>query len=254
MKVRALIVDDEAAPRRRLSRLLREAGNVEVVGQCENGAGAVRAIREQEPNLVFLDVQMPGMNGFEVIRSIGVEQMPMVVFVTAYDEFALQAFEAQALDYLLKPFGEERVRKTLERARRFLMGSEQSALRQQLTSLLRVAARDHQAECLLVKNGERVLLLRPNEIDWIEADDDYVHLHVGAESHLLRSTLAELEQRLSPEGFVRIHRSRLVNLDRIKEFRPLFHGESVIILKGGARLTASQNCLRALQERLGATR
>ena len=197
---------------------------------------------------------MPEMNGFEVIGAIGADRMPLVVFVTAHDEFALRAFESQALDYLLKPFGEDRVRKALERARVFLAGGSQKTLQEQLNALLRVTSQARQTACLLVKNGDRVLVLRPKEIDWIEADDDYVHLHVGQESHLLRSTLGKLEERLRGEGFVRIHRSRLVNLDRIREIHPLFHGESVVVLKGGARLAASQGCLRNLQDRLAALR
>jgi two-component system, LytTR family, response regulator len=252
MKFRVLVVDDEPAPCRRLSRLLQELPDVEVLGECADGAAAVAAIHERQPNLVFLDVQMPEMNGFEVINAVGPDRMPLVVFVTAYDEFALQAFEAQALDYLLKPFGDERVRKALERARVFLAGGEQKSFQAQLSTLLRVASDNWQIPCLLVKSGDRTLLLRPREIDWIEADDDYVHLHIGQESHLLRATLGKLEQRLSSEGFVRIHRSRLVNLERIKEFRPLFHGESVVVLKNGTRLNASQSCLRNLQERLTA--
>jgi two-component system, LytTR family, response regulator len=146
------------------------------------------------------------------------------------------------------------VRKAVERARVFLAGGAQKTFQEQLNALLRSAGGNRQLPCLLAKSGDRVLVLRPRDIDWIEADDDYVHVHVGQESHLLRSTLGELEQRLSSEGFVRIHRSRLVNLDRIKEFRLLFHGESLVILKNGARLSASQSCLRNLQERLTAMR
>ncbi len=250
MKIRILVVDDEPAPRRRLSRLLQEIPDVELLPGCEDGASAVAIIRERQPDLVFLDVQMPEMNGFEVIREVGADRMPLVIFVTAYDEFALRAFEAQALDYLLKPFGEDRVRKALDRARVFLAGGAQKNSQEHLKTLLRTLPRNSQ--CLLVKSGDRVLVLRPREIDWVQADDDYVHLLVGQETHLLRCTLGELEKRLSPEGFVRIHRSRLVNLDRIKEFRPLFRGESAVILKNGARLNASQSCLRHLQERLAA--
>jgi two-component system LytT family response regulator len=252
MKLRVLIVDDEPTARRRLKRFLQKAADVELLAECGDGVDAVAAIRKHQPDVVFLDVQMPEMDGFEVLRAIGVEQMPAVIFVTAFDRYALQAFEAQALDYLLKPFGEERVQQALERARAFLQGRSSTTLQQQLAGLLRATAgRDKVPSRLLVKHNDRVLLLKPREIDWIEADGDYVMLHVGQESHLLRSTLTEMEQRLEPEGFVRIHRSRLVNLDRVKEFRPLFQGESVVVLKDGVRLPASETGMKQLQKRLG---
>jgi two-component system LytT family response regulator len=175
--------------------------------------------------------------------------MPPVIFVTAFDRFALQAFEAQALDYLLKPFGEERVRKALARVRTFLEGSARHDFQQRLTELL-AATGNHKANCLLVKDKDRLLVLRPNEVDWVEADGDYVRLHAGPEAYFIRSTMTHMEERLASEGFVRIHRSRLVNLDRIKELRPLFQGESVVVLKSGARLNASHGCLKELQDRL----
>jgi two-component system LytT family response regulator len=251
MRLRTIIVDDEPTARRRLNRFLRQAADVEVLAaECGDGAAAVAAIQEHKPDLIFLDVQMPKMNGFEVLRAVGVERMPLVIFVTAYDQFALQAFEAQALDYLLKPFLAERVHKALERARVFLAGNAKQGFQEQLNGLLRATAASHQTPCVLVRKTDRVLVLRPQEIDWIEADDDYLHLHVGQESHLLRLTLTEMEQRLRSAGFARIHRSRLVNLDRIKEFRPLFRGESLVVLRNGVQLVASQTYLKALQERL----
>jgi two-component system LytT family response regulator len=252
MRLRTIIVDDEPTARRRLSRFLRQAADVEVLAvECGDGAAAVAAIQEHKPDLIFLDVQMPKMNGFEVLRAVGIERMPLVIFVTAYDQFALQAFEAQALDYLLKPFLAERVHKALERARVFLAGDAKQGFQEQLNGLLRTTAASQQTPCVLVRKADRVLVLRPQEIDWIEADDDYLHLHVGQESHLLRLTLTQMEQRLRSAGFARIHRSRLVNLDRIKEFRPLFRGESLVVLRNGVQLVASQTCLKELQERLG---
>jgi len=252
MQLRVLIVDDEPMARHRLKRFLQKAADVTVVAECGDGASAVAAIQAHDLDLVFLDVQMPKMNGFEVVSAIGAERMSAVIFVTAFDRFALQAFEAQALDYLLKPFGEERVRKALARARTFLNGSRREDFQERLTGLL-AATGNSKANCLLVREKERVLVLRPGEIDWIEADGDYVRLHVGQHAHFIRSTMSYMEERLAPEGFVRIHRSRLVNLDRIKELRPLFHGESVVILKNGARLNASHGCLKELQDRLNAT-
>jgi two-component system LytT family response regulator len=250
MKLRVLIVDDEPVARHRLKRFLQNTGDVTVAAECADGASAVTAIQENELDLVFLDVQMPRMNGFEVVRTIGAERMPGLIFVTAFDRFALQAFEAQALDYLLKPFGEERVRKALARARTFLEGSERSALEARLTGLLSATA-NGQPQCILVKAKDRVIVLRPSEIDWVEAEGDYVRLHVGQEAHFVRSTMAQLEEKLAPEGFVRIHRSRLVNFQRVKELRAVFQGESVVVLKSGARLTASQSCLKQLQTRFG---
>jgi len=250
MQLRTLIVDDEPVARHRLKRLLRKSAEVTVVAECADADSAIAAIREHELDLVFLDVQMPKRNGFDVVRAVGVERMPAIIFVTAFDRFALQAFEAQALDYLLKPFGEERVRKALARARTFLKGGANQELRGQLSSLLNSTA-NPKANCLLVKDRDRTVILRPHEIDWVEADADYVRLHVGSESHMIRSTLTGMEERLAMEGFVRIHRSRLVNLDRVKELRLLFKGESVVVLKSGGKLTASQDCLKHLQERLG---
>ena len=248
MQLRALIVDDESVARERLRRLFNKAGGVTVVAECADGMSAVTAISSHELDVVFLDVRMPEMSGFDVVRAVGAERMPGVIFVTAFDRFALQAFEAQALDYLLKPFGEERVRKALARARTFLAGAGKLTRQNQLTGLLATAENQH-ANCLLVKEGDRVLLLRPQEIDWVESDGDYVRLHAGAESHFIRSTMTQMEERLAGKGFVRIHRSRLVNVDRIRELRPLLQGESIVVLKTGARLTASQNYLKQFQDR-----
>jgi two-component system LytT family response regulator len=251
MKLRVVMVDDEPVARRRLRRILLQRAEVEVLAECANGADAITCIHERKPDLVFLDVQMPSMNGFEMLAAIGAEQMPMVIFVTAYDEFAFQAFEAQALDYLLKPFGEARVFKALERARTFIAGGATRTFHEKLDRLCAATAATQQGSSVLVKCGSRVLVLRTREIDWIEADGDYVHLHVGRESHLLRSTLSDMERRLSADGFARIHRSRLVNLDRVKELRPVSRDDSVVVLRNGERLAASQSCLRQLHDRLG---
>lgn len=252
MKIRTLIVDDEPLSRRRLQRFLQSAPDVEVVAECGDGNAAVAAIQEHKPDLVFLDVQMPNLSGFDVLSTIGVERMPVVIFVTAFDTFAVQAFEAQALDYLLKPFGEDRVTKALERARTFLEGGAKRAYQDHLAELLRTTDAGRNNARVLVRNGDRVLVLGAAEIDWVEAYGDYVRLHVGQQSHLLRSTLTEMEQRLKPEGFARIHRSRLVNLDRIREFNTISGTELLIVLKNGAQLNASPTYLKELQRRLGA--
>lgn len=254
VKLRVLIVDDEQLARDRLQRFLLADSDLEVVASCSDGHAAVAAISEHRPDLVFLDVQMPEMSGFDVVARVGAERMPAVIFVTAYDQFALQAFEAQALDYLLKPFGADRVGKALERARKFLAGNAQRALQEQMAGLLRATAAVRAAPSLLVRRRGRVLVLRPTEIDWIEAYGDYVRLHVQREVHLLRATLADMEQKLGPQGFVRIHRSRLVNWERVREFVADGERESLVVLKDGSELNASQSCLKDLQQRLEALR
>jgi two-component system LytT family response regulator len=250
--LRVLIVDDEPVARRRLRRFLGHMDGVVLADDCGDGKTAVAAIRRDAPDVVFLDVQMPGLSGFDVLRSLGTEKLPVIIFVTAFDQFALQAFEVQAVDYLLKPFGEDRVRQALARARVFLQhGPERERQTGKIAGLLRASESARPSSCLLVKRDDRVLVLRPDEIEWLEAEGDYVRLHVGGESHLTRATLADMERRLRPEGFIRIHRSRLVNLGRVKEFRPLSRGESVVLLKSGQRLEASYAFLKTVQEQLG---
>lgn len=250
MTLSVLVVDDEPVARHRLKRLLLKIPELTVAGECQDGASAIQAIQQQALDIVFLDVQMPNLNGFEVVRAISPARMPALIFVTAFDQFALRAFEAQAVDYLLKPFGEERVRRAVARARAFLNGSEREAFHSRLTALLAATADPH-AHCLLVKQGDRLVPLKPRDIDWVEADGDYVRLHVGTEGYFVRSTMTQMEKRLAAEGFVRIHRSRLVNFERIKELRPVFQGESIVVLKTGARLPASQGGLKSLQDRFG---
>jgi len=245
-----LIVDDEPLARQRLQRMLRGEPELRLLPPCADGRAAVAAIHAQRPDLLFLDIQMPGMTGFEVLAAVGAKQMPVVVFVTAHDRFALRAFEAQALDYLLKPFGAERVHQALARARYFLAGGARRKLEQQYAGLLRATAGAADGPCVLVKKRERVIVLRADEIDFIEADGDYVRLRAGQESHLLRGTLADMERRLAPAGFVRIHRSRLVNWQRVREFTADRDHDPVVVLKSGMRLDASPACLRDLQQKL----
>ena len=250
MTLRALIVDDEPLARQRLQRILRAEEGLTLLAPCADGRTAVAAILEQRPDLLFLDVQMPGMNGFEVLAAVGARRMPVVIFVTAHDRFALQAFEAEALDYLLKPFGAERVHKALARARSFLAGGARRDLEEQYSGLLRATATAQETPCVLVKKRERVIVLRPDEIDFVEAWGDYVRLRVGAETHVLRGTLSEMERKLAPQGFVRIHRSRLVNWQRVREFVADREHDPVVVLHSGTKLEASATCLRDLQRRL----
>jgi two-component system, LytTR family, response regulator len=250
MTITVLVVDDEPLARQRLQRLLRADPEVKLLAACGDGRAAVAAIHEHRPDLVFLDVQMPEMNGFEVLAAVGVPQMPAVIFVTAFDRFALKAFEARALDYLLKPFGADRVQAALERARTFLAGGMRRKLEQQLTGLLQASATVREAPDILVKKRDRVLVLKPQEVDFIEAYGDYVRLHVGQEVHVLRATLGEMERKLAPAGFARIHRSRLVNWERVREFTAHRDQDPVVLLKNGTRLTASPGCLKELEQRL----
>jgi len=237
-RIRVLIVDDEPIARRGVRLQLKGDPEVEIIGECANGMEAIAAIQAKSPDLVFLDVQMPEMDGFEVIEAVGVERMPRVIFVTAYDQYTLRAFEVHALDYLLKPFDRERFLKALNHARSSL---ERGEFNRQLVRLLddRLAARKP-LERLVIKSGGRIYFLNVDEVDWIEAADNYVELHVGRESHLLRETVSGLAARLDPGQFMRIRHSTIVNLEHVKELRPLFRGEYLIVLRDGTELNSSR--------------
>src|SRR5262245_50384820 len=252
VSIRALIVDDGPLVRERLRRLLQEEPDVEVVGECADGGDAVAMIRAAHPDLVFLDVQMPVLDGFGVLEAVGVEAMPAVIFVTAYDRYALRAFEYNALDYLLKPFDRERFRKALERARAHLgRGPTREDTQQLVGAVEEFRSEGKSLERLVVKSAGRVFFLRVEEIDWIEAAGNYIRLHVGRETHLLRDTMSSLETRLDPRRFLRIHRSTMVNIERIQELQPLFHGDYVVILRNGTQLNLSRGYRQRLQEVFG---
>jgi two-component system LytT family response regulator len=251
-KIRTLVVDDEPLARERLTNLLSAEADIEVVGQCRDGEEAVTAIVDQTPDLVFLDVQMPALNGFGVIDAVGSERMPLVIFVTAYDQHALKAFQVRALDYLLKPFDRERFQQALERARTHLQRDETGDIGRRLLALVKDLRRDQpKTDRLVVKSGGRLFFLRADEIDWIEAAGNYVRVHIGPASHLLRETMNAIEGRLDAEKFFRIHRSRIVNLERIQEMQPWLNGEYAVLLRTGTRLTLSRGYREKLQERLG---
>src|SRR5216117_1146340 len=234
--IRALIVDDEALARERVRTLLAAAPGVEILTECTGGREAVEAILEHQPDLVFLDVQMPDLDGFQVLEALGDDQLPAIVFVTAYDEYALRAFDVHAVDYLLKPIEPERFARTLARVRETLGDKSDRRLAALLDAL---ATRDLPLDRLVIRTRGTVSFLKPSEIDWVEADGKHVKLHAGRETHVVRQQLKRLEPRLAPHGFVRVHRSAIVNVDRIKELEPWFHGEYVVILKDGTKLTSS---------------
>ena len=251
-KIRAMVVDDEAMARERVVSLLRQEQDIELIGECSDGQQAVNAITSQQPDLVFLDVQMPAVDGFRVIEQVGPEKMPAVVFVTAYDEYAVRAFEVHALDYLLKPFGRERFQQTLQHARTHVERRRAGDLGKRLMALVQdIKPEPQKLDRLVVKSGGRVFFLRTEDIVWIEAAGNYVRLHLGEDSHLFRETMNGIEARLDPQRFVRIHRSRIVNSDRIKELQPWFNGEYVVVLQNGTRLTLSRGYRDAIQARLG---
>jgi two-component system, LytTR family, response regulator len=253
-KLRTVIVDDEPLARERLASLLSAEQDIEVIAQCRDGEEAVTAIDQHSPDLVFLDVQMPGLNGFEVIDAVGPDKMPLVIFVTAYDQHALRAFQVRALDYLLKPFDRERFTEALQRARTHIQRDETGDLGRRLLALVKDLRRDQpKTDRLVVKSGGRLFFLRTDEIDWVEAAGNYVRLHVGQTSHLLRETMNAIEGRLDPEKFFRIHRSRIVNMERIQEMQPWLNGEYAVVLRTGTRLTLSRGYREKLQERLGRT-
>ncbi len=252
-KIRTLVVDDEPLARERLTALLATEPDIELVGQSRDGEEAITSIVDLTPDLVFLDVQMPHMNGFDVIEAVGSERMPLVVFVTAYDQHALRAFQVRALDYLLKPFDRERFADALQRARKAIERNETGDLGRRLLALVKDLRKDQpRAERLVVKSGGRLFFLRADEIDWVEAAGNYVRLHVGATSHLLRETMTAIEGRLDPEKFFRIHRSRIVNMERIQELQPWLNGEYAVLLRTGTRLTLSRGYREKLQDRLKA--
>jgi len=250
MPIRTLIVDDEPLGRQRIRHLLDREDDVAVIGECANGEEAVAAIGTHTPDLVFLDVQMPVLDGFAVLEAVGAAQMPVVIFVTAYDQYALQAFDVHALDYLLKPFDRERFQKALERARVHLRHKDLDALSHRLQALLdqaHPAKKNTYLKRLAVKTGGQVFFLNVEEIDWIEAAGNYAGLHIKEKTHLIRETMSDLEARLSPELFLRIHRSTIVNRDRIKALKPVSNGEYVLTLHDGTRLASSRSYRAGVQ-------
>ena len=239
-RIRTLIVDDEPLARAMLRSCLAEDAEMDVIGECGDGYSAIETIESAAPELVFLDIQMPDLDGFGVLRALAPAAIPNIVFVTAYDQFALQAFDVHAIDYLLKPFDRERFARTLTRAKQQIALQKREDVRDALLRLLnQQSARPQPVQRILVKSGERAIFVRPDEISWIEAQGNYVALHVGAQSLLLRQTIHTLEKQLDPGKFQRIQRSAIVNLDAIREMHPAGRGEYEIVLKDGVALKLS---------------
>jgi two-component system LytT family response regulator len=263
--IRALVADDEPVARRRVARLLKEDAGVVVIAECSGGREAVDRIRSEMPDLVFLDIQMPDLDGVRVIEQVGVDRMPPVVFVTAYDEYAIRAFEVNAVDYLLKPYDAARFRQALDRARQRMSRADAPShtdeLRAVVRSLLAESGARRTADAPasgtqfpLDRIGVRVdgslRIVRTADVDWFETEGNYIRLHVGRTSHLIRTTAADLEAQLDPREFVRIHRRYLVNVERVVEVQPWFAGDAVVVLRDGTKLRLSRTHRERFQARL----
>lgn len=254
-RIRTIIVDDEPAARRGVRLLLERDTLVEIVGEATTGSEAAELIRRTKPDLAFLDVQMPGGDGFAALQQIGAEAAPAVVFVTAYDEHALRAFEVNAVDYLLKPYDDTRFTAALQRAKEAVRRRQSDRVNARLVQLLDylqhaapAVATEPAGDRILIKSSGEIFFLKAEEIDWIEAEGDYMKFHVNGRTHLMRETMARLEARLDPKQFIRIHRSTIVNIDRLRKLSPSFAGEYAVILHDGTKLRLS----RGYQERITA--
>jgi two-component system LytT family response regulator len=250
--IRVLVVDDEPLAREKIRGMASDDPEIRVVGECSNGAEAIEAVQSLRPDLILLDVQMPEVGGFAVLEALKEDGLPPVIFITAYDHYAVRAFEVHALDYLLKPFDRERFKTAIERAKRQIRRDNGAGLDARIVALLeQFRDKPSYSERLVVKTGGRVFFLNTDEIDWIEAEGNYVNIHAGKKAYMLRETISSLESQLDPKEFVRIHRSAVVRLDRIKELQPWSHGEYHVILHDGTQLTLSRSYREKLQAALG---
>lgn len=251
--IKVLIIDDEVLARKRIRNLLSSHSDITIAGECANGLAALDAIHTQTPDLIFLDVQMPDLDGFGVLHRLDPASLPLVIFVTAYDHYALQAFEVHALDYLLKPFDDERFESALQQARQHLRRKQFDTVDERLQALLATFPRSSGPwpERLAVKSAGRIIFLNTADISWIEGAGVYVRLYSPGGTHLVRERMNTLEKQLSPQRFVRIHRSTIVNLDYIRELHPHDHGEYLVILKDGTELRLSRGYRNKLPAILG---
>jgi two-component system, LytTR family, response regulator len=251
-RIRALVVDDEPLARAMIREMLESDSEVEIVGECANGREAVEAIKSSTPDIVFLDIQMPEIGGFQVLESMVPNARPYVIFVTAYDQYAVRAFEVHALDYLLKPFDRERFEGAWQRAKSQIKLDRTSRRDQDIIALLEeLKAGPRYLERLVIKNGGRVFFLHVQDVHCIEAEGNYVRVYDNQKGYLLRETISSLAEQLDPKQFLRIHRSAIVKIDRIKEMQPWFHGEYRIIMENGKQLALSRNYRSNLQEAVG---
>lgn len=242
IRKKILIVDDEPLGRERIRHLLEQRADVEVTAEAVDGREAVEQIRSNPFDLVFLDIQMPHMSGIDVVKEIGPENMPAVIFSTAYDEYAIEAFQVHALDYLLKPFESDRFQASLDRVLELLSPPDSSDLEQRLTQFLEADfSKETAVSRFMIKSHQQISFVQTKDIDWIEAAGNYVNLHVGKDSHLLRLTMKEIEGKLDPDVFLRIHRSSIVNLNAVLDLKQMFNGEYEVRLESGAKLTMSRN-------------
>lgn len=250
--IRVLIVDDEPLARKRLRELLKDDSEIVIVGECANGAETISATRELAPDLIFLDVQMPGIDGLAVSEALNGRGSPLFVFVTAYEQYAVRAFDVQAVDYLLKPFDRARFTQALWLAKERLREKDRDDVNRRILGLLsEIKDKPQYLDRLVIKNNDRVFVLKTDEIDWIEAEGNYVRVHFGKQSSLMRETLTHFAAQLDPRKFPRIHRSRLVNIDHIQELQPWSHRDWRIILRSGAELRLSRNYRDRLHQLLG---
>ena len=253
--IRAIVIDDEPFARRGVRDFLQFEPDVEIIRECDNGRDAITAIREHQPDLIFLDIEMPERNGFQVLEALPADRMPVVVFITAHDRHALEAFEAHAIDYLLKPVEKSRLQTAMNRARAAIQYRQGGDWTRKLQALIaEMKTPPPFRERLLIRGTGRQYLLATRDIDWIEASGNYARLHVGREHHLLRETMANLESELDPARFCRIHRSTIVNLDRVQEIQPWTRGDQILILRDGTRLTLSAHYRPSVEQRLGRPR
>lgn len=251
-KIRALVADDELLARKFIRRILKQDPDVELIAECSDGAEAVAMIRKEKPDLVFLDIQMPEMNGFAVLDAVKLDHLPEIIFTTAYEAYAIRAFELHALDYLLKPFDQIRFKAALRYAKERFHSRQDETKRLQIGTLLEsIRAQQQYLDRIIIRADGRITFLHVREIDWLEADDKYVHLHTGKATRMVRQTLTAMESQLDPKKFLRVHRSTIVNVDRVKELQPLFNGEHSVILEDGTRLTLSRKYKDKLFELLG---
>ncbi|HET9697556.1 MAG TPA: LytTR family DNA-binding domain-containing protein [Terriglobales bacterium] len=250
--IRVVIADDEPLARNRIRRLLSGDKEVEIVAECKNGKETVAALDHHQPDLLFLDVEMPEVDGFGVLEQVGAENMPVVIFVTAYDQYAVQAFETHALDYLLKPFDEERFHKALQRARFQVERSRTGEITTRLLAMLHDVRPQPMpaSDRLVIKSGGRVVFLKSEEIDWVEAAANYVRIHTGSEEYLMRETMNAFEAKLDSRRFMRIHRSIIVNLEKIRELQPCNNGEYIVVLRTGKELSLSRSFRDRIQDYL----